>query len=131
MQVVTFTDTTASCWFQWKLGGGWSDTDDIIFSMAYTSSVGGGNIRWQLEYWTISDGGDTTPASSPTATTLETVAAPAAIETNKSITTTTLIIANADISATDTVICKLTRLGDDALDTNTGKIYLSDLIACQ
>lgn len=122
----------SSGWFQFELSNGWSAGDDIIFDLLVEDAIGGGNYRLQLEYWIINDAGDMTPSTSPTATKNETVAAPSAVETMKKIKTTTLKIAAGDLSAVgDLIVCKISRLGADALDTATGAMYLHTLVAYQ
>jgi hypothetical protein len=122
----------SSWWFQFMLPNGFSTSADIVFDLGFMDSVGGGNYRLKLEYWTITDGGDTTPASSPTDTVNETIAAPSAVETYKKVTTTTLKIAAADLAAIgDAIILKFTREGADAADTATGEMYLAGIVAYQ
>lgn len=122
----------SSGWFQLELSNGWSAGDDIIFDINHVDSVGGGNYRLQLEYWVVSDGGDTTPTTSPTATKNETVAAASAIETMKKTKTTTLKIDASDLSAVgDIIICKFSRLATDAADTATGHMYVNNMVAYQ
>lgn len=118
---------TSSCYFQFQLPTSYSNSLDVIMDMLYESTVGGGNVRWQLESWVIADGGDTTPATSPTATTNETTAAPASAEILKKITTTSLKVQGSDLSAGALIVCKLSRLGADAADTETGEVQLHTL----
>lgn len=121
---------TSSFWFDFILPEGWSASTDILFDMTYSVSVGSNNIRWQLDYWVVNDAGDTTPASA-TDTKNETTAAPASTEVLKKITTTTLKIDGTDLAAGSHIICKMSRLGSDGADTNTGEVYLHGLQAYQ
>ncbi len=122
---------TASCWFQFQLPDTYSASTDIIFDLTLISTIGGGNLRMQLDYWIVADGGDTTPTTNPTGTTNETIAAPAAVETLKKVTTSTLKVPGVDLSAGALVICKLSRLGADGADTATGEMQLATLQAYQ
>lgn len=122
--------TTSSFWFDFILPAGWSASTDIIFDLTYSASVGSNNFVMQLEYWVVEDGGDTTPASA-TDTVTETIAAPASTEVIKKVTTTTLKIAAADLAAGAHIVCRMSRLGSDGSDSNTGEMYLHGCQAYQ
>ncbi len=87
-----------------------------------TSQVG--NVRLQLEYASIADAGDTTPTLT---TLIETIAAPATLETLKVLTLATIKIPNADLASGNEVTFKFSRLGGDAADTHGGFFRLFSL----
>lgn len=94
----------------------------IAFDMSTSSASKA--VRLQLSYSAIADGGDTTPTSTVLE---ETVATPDTLETLKVVTLSTIKIPNSVLASGKAVTLKISRLGDDVLDTHPGKMRLFEM----
>ena len=84
--------------------------------------------RFQLQYASIADGGDTTPAL----TTLEeTVSTPNTTEILKTVFLSTIKIPNSVLSAGKQAVFKFSRLGDDPSDTHGGELRMFSVVLIQ
>jgi len=98
----------------------------VAFDME--SAEVGKNVRFQLEYASIANGGTTVPAL----TTLgETVAAPDTAETLKTVFLSTIKIPNSVLAAGKQTVFKFSRMGSDAADTHGGDMRLFSAVLIQ